>query len=133
MIYPKEIRIGNYVNFLGKPKKLIGLSKRNYNMNTETTHHYAEFENHIPVMFSHLKPIPITEEILLKCGFVRKEKRLGKYIKEDYLFYRGFKIQFHEKVKVRYKDLLLFEKDLYLHQLQNLFYSLTGKELNIEL
>lgn len=133
MIEPRELRIGNYVNFLGKPKKIIGLSKRNYNMNTETTHHYAEFENHIPVMFTHLKPIPLTEEILLKYGFERWV---------DDVLYLNIKIgRLEHKLRVFEKighvlldhDKRIGEDLKHLHQLQNLYHSLTGKELEIEL
>lgn len=65
----RDLRIGNYVTFLGKERQLLGLSKRNYEMDTETTHYYAEFKDHIPVMFTHLRPIPLSEQWLLDFGF----------------------------------------------------------------
>ena len=85
-----------------------------------------------------LIPIPLSEDILLKCGFkmelsistptfICKQRRdlivqslpeIGSYI---------FRIQagMGYPTFVRYVD--------YLHQLQNLFFAITGEELEVEL
>ena len=67
------------------------------------------------------KPIPLTSEILEKCGFVYNKLVDGyefdKYtIRYQMMFYDGFRISEFNICK-------------YLHQLQNLIYALTGKEL----
>ena len=68
-------------------------------------------------------PIPLTEEILLKCGFVK-----GKM---SNVFYLGdFEILLPTYFK--YKDAHLI-KIKHLHQLQNLYFALTGEELIIEM
>lgn len=70
-------------------------------------------------------PIPLTEEILLKCGFeiddvlapcmhVAKEWDLEWFIDGVYLDGSN-------------------TKAVYLHQLQNLYFALKGEELNITL
>lgn len=81
-----------------------------------------------------LKPIPITEELLLKCGFEyqmqehcfdKSRLRLRLYESRGCSVYIGFAIAF----RWQWNDANMELK--YLHQLQNLFYSLTGKELEV--
>lgn len=79
------------------------------------------------------RPIPLTEEWLLKLGFVKKEdydEELGAlyelewwggfYKKEDYFIPKPyyFADAFCNDFKLRY-----------VHQLQNLYFALTGEEL----
>ncbi len=67
-------------------------------------------------------PIPLTEEILLKCGFKKNTNYTpcGKAIfyKNGYIIYCGVTIEIEIK---------------YLHQLQNLYYCLTGEELKVKI
>lgn len=86
-----------------------------------------------------IEPIPLTPEILEKCGFKRKEKSsdIGPTPEDTYraqgmpifnYYYwnlDGFSLSddfYHGTVKVTC-----------LHQLQNLYFALTGKELTISL
>ncbi len=89
-----------------------------------------------------LNPIPLTEEILLKCGFVYNgykydcddgvERRVFEHKDYfgDFIEYDGyylpkpyyFEDAFGENFKLKH-----------LHQLQNLYFALTGEELNVEL
>ena len=78
---------------------------------------------------SELKPIPITEEILLKYGF---EKIENNWKVLDFIF---FKISWERLAGLT----LTFENESiylphikYLHQLQNIYFSLTVKELIYE-
>lgn len=70
-------------------------------------------------------PIPITEDILLKCGF-----------EYDFISYNlHFGIDWHNGV-LRFsqgKGKTIFLPCTNLHQLQNLFFCLCGKELTIKL
>lgn len=91
-----------------------------------------------------LYPIPLTEEILLKCGFEKEPMAYRKSI--DY-FGGGKKLTFSgdylyivdsEKQNTIPTDIItLWNKDIckefYLHQLQNLYFALTGQELEINL
>ena len=73
-----------------------------------------------------LTPIPLTEEWLLKFGFV---KNLTGFYEKGRLTYRpdyGWQI-----LSQWVKDWVGVAPILYVHQLQNLFYSLCGEELNI--
>jgi len=74
------------------------------------------------------QPIPLTEEILLKCGFEYDE--LNYFYS---LYYNNFKLEFHfdEQYEFWLNDISMEVK--YLHQLQNLYFALTGKELDIDL
>lgn len=75
------------------------------------------------------KPIPITEELLLKCGF--EKKHTDVFIKGIY----DLEPLFSDSDEW---DFCIYEKETntklkYLHQLQNLYFALTGKELEINL
>lgn len=78
---------------------------------------------------SNIKPIPLTEEILLKLpDFERLHQSLFKT--------RDGKYSLHETISsnwIFYRDStnLCFIKSL--HQLQNLFYALAGEELEVKL
>lgn len=73
-------------------------------------------------------PIPLTEEILLKCGFREKER----YFIKDY-------IQLLKPIGVHSYRHILFSNGKrsveiqHLHQLQNLYFALTNEELTINL
>ncbi len=69
------------------------------------------------------EPIPLTEEILLKCGF---EKVAGFYSSKDEILELtcDFIVWKPNTKKLEIK---------YLHQLQNLYFALTGEELEINL
>ncbi len=115
MINKQELRLNNWVQYNGEYCKINSL-----------TNHYSEIANKEDkfVITSHiaLTPIPLTEDILLKCGF---EKALNGWWDKDEIFsyrdgYFGFGTNRHTKID-------------YLHQLQNLYFALTGEELKINL
>lgn len=73
------------------------------------------------------KPIELTEELLLKCGF---EKRLSNYEEaecHDY-YLDGFKYISNSCSWYLHNCTIKIE---YVHQLQNLYFALTGEELTI--
>ena len=72
------------------------------------------------------EPIPLTPEILVKAGFVNG--KLNKF----YVFGNGNLTV--EGYEADYNGLYIGNiKNIYVHQLQNLYFALTGDELNIEL
>ena len=73
-----------------------------------------------------LLPIPLTEELILKCGFKKGqyEYMLGDFIME--WFHNGYNFTGGEGCQMGVPI-------LYLHQLQNLYFALTGEELIIDL
>tara|TARA_R110002167_G_scaffold331706_1_gene538369 strand:+ start:16534 stop:16917 length:384 start_codon:yes stop_codon:yes gene_type:complete len=118
-----DLRIDNWVEFLGKEMQLMGLTK--HNGKNETARHYAEFKGLVPIKLMHLKPIPLTEEWLLKFGFEKYEfdhKENQYRFKERLLVIRkGFFCDYGTSVELKH-----------VHQLQNLYYALTGEELTLE-
>lgn|SRR5690349_4803511 len=121
MIDEKELRIGNFVlaGELGKPYQIM--------MGDEIDN--SEYYD----------PIPLTPEILEQCGFTLSDDNRRTYelekgnckiivfidgsitvTDESYLEVHGICIGGNEKTQN------------YLHQLQNLFFALTGEELKIK-
>jgi hypothetical protein len=94
----------------------------------------------IPTVFPiHCAPINITEEILIKAGF---EKRSHTWkdasVTKQMFINRPFALEYVGNwflCKISYENLpvLMHGDVLHVHQLQNLWYSLTGQELNIQL
>lgn len=103
------------------------------------------------IKYEELTPIELTEEWLLKLGFTQttdngEVKSYQLYIKEENWFFQYDIIQRRNKeywsgiVFKLYADggyddsgeLDLVEKIKYVHQLQNIFFALTGEELTIK-
>lgn len=131
MITPQELRIDNYVwNSTQCIPVLVDVKIIQEQIN-------ASKGFGIP-----WEPITLTEEILLKCGFVKKKKL---YSSGFIYFLDGFSYEseFTDSYS-RYFDGLCFVLTCipydvqslnieYLHQLQNLYFDLTGQELEIKL
>ena len=116
----KELRISNLANVSLKSGNGRTLIKEiNYTdlekISTETGSYIYE-------------PIPITEEWLIKAGF---EKRDSEFIKGK--IYESGKITvgfFKEGIETYFGPQEIFNIE-HLHQLQNLYHSLTSQELTI--
>ena len=77
------------------------------------------------------KPIPITEDILLKCGFYKDED-----INYRFYFDFGWAVILAYDIDdncIRIGDSWDFTKVIYLHDLQNVIFGLTKTELTINL
>lgn len=157
MIQANELRIGNYFIYLiesvqqqfpdGSFKSVrdkgtaIGrverIDKKFVSINGETC------------AIGLLQPITITEEILLNCGFEKYETGYSNDIGQNgelIDFYYGIQVgnQLHLQCNSSLTEFALapeawngsgcecFANIKYLHQLQNLYFALTGKELKIK-
>lgn len=158
MIAANELRIGNWVNVKVEGKD--GLFDGNYQIE-EIRKDVILFNNGIHPAYRMLYPIPLTEEILLKCGFEyilpydkndNWEMKLGNYkdSKEDPKLDgkdvlpvfcsssdliqegRGAYVAICED-SGSYLANMHVNEILYLHQLQNLYFALVGKELEVKL
>ena len=131
----KDLRIDNWVEFLGEEMQLMGLTK--HNGENETARHYAEFKGLVPIKLMHLKPIPLTEDWLEKFGFeLTYESKFRRCFDLDtsigFLSFNFSKV-IQEKDNVSIASLNLKWASLkYVHQLQNLYFALTGKELQTD-
>jgi hypothetical protein len=110
MINANELRIGNWVK--------IG--------------HHQTTVFHIIGDEDFFEPIPLTPEILEKCGFKEMpSKGFNKVVRvrlktiELSVFLNG-----NIYLERQGEDILLPLKYTHLHQLQNLYFALTGEELN---
>ena len=120
-----ELRLGNYIN-----AKHIGSDYDIVKVNSITNHSIGWGKgnfapSHMDIGF--FKSIPLTKEILLKCGFVKRN-----------ILFINDTIPFVKIVKCGdYFDVIIgnvFYVKLYsFHQLQNLYFALTGQELEINL
>jgi hypothetical protein len=115
-----ELRIGNMVSFCNgiSPKEIITIQGR----------FFTSFTDKYPSVNNYYKPIPLTEEWLVKFGFMKfkrgyKLKNFGQFI------IMGDKLAFYPAGILD----AMFRWDLlqYVHQLQNLYFALTGNELEI--
>lgn len=120
MIDPKQLRIGNYVKqgvVMSIKENTARIEYQLYGVDTRSFVDYCDIE-----------PIPITEELLLKFGFESNPYQ------DRYEYNKWF---FVECLKTRGKLELWFEFNnrnvelYYVHDLQNLYYSLTGEELQV--
>lgn len=114
MIQANELRIGNWV----------------ISAKTDEPFKVDEIPNNAKITAT---PIPLTEDILMKCEFYVSTGTVGPIYTIDDIPALEILFDTHNEVwSVSYGDLLLAEINS-LHQLQNLFFALTGEELNIEL
>jgi hypothetical protein len=117
MIKYSELRSGNYIcHSNGNVLKVNFHHIRYLTINPETVDY---------------KPIQLTEEILIKCGFERVVG-LGNYEKENFRFYFSNPANFNGWVFCEGYNVIT-EKIQYLHQLQNMYQLLTNEELIIQL
>ena len=121
-----ELRIGNLVEGIriGKVKSIF------------ITHFQVDDFDGITLGNSlqlNFKPIPLTEEWLLKLGF--KESLLGVYFPYPY---NDFELGYFGSVNGSKKGYVItslvgkMEGIKYVHQLQNLYFALTGEELTFK-
>jgi hypothetical protein len=116
-----ELRIGNYLqdNVTKTTVKVVELSK-------DCISTYVIDRSKYPLKDGwKLEPIPLTEEWLLRFGF---EKR--SIIKQNDSYYLNGKVVWATENGFRYfqnRDIIK-----YVHQLQNIYFALTGEELKLK-
>ncbi|MGJ1499640.1 hypothetical protein ACR79R_20170 [Sphingobacterium spiritivorum] len=116
-----ELRIGNVLTFLDKQVTVVAITE------THTSIKGYEFNRYTPVALNYkgLQGIELTEEILLKFGF---EQNTFGFKKGNIVFNYRFDNKFIPKLS----DQCLLELK-HVHQLQNLYFALTGEELEVKL
>ena len=110
-----ELRLGNWVDQPNDGVTRVTSILNDIQIRTETGH-----------IDKYCRPIPLTEEWFLKFGF-------DEIIVEGYPIYqsdKGFMVEYYKDESVFL--ILDFEVRIkYVHQLQNLYFTLTGEELEI--
>lgn len=108
-----ELRIGNYVKLPYGVEDVVNVGDPEGGGDTVNGYRIEK-----------CKPIPLTEEWLIKFGF---EKTSLHYLKKD-----GFIIQSEKDYFECFLGNVVVKLQ-YLHQLQNLYFALTGGELQINI
>lgn len=126
---PSELRLGNWINTIEGPAQVREITDYE-RLAAGTDKRVVDLRN--------AGPIPLTEEILLSTGFQKS------YAHRNPQFVRPINWPFVHEVRTEFFCLELVEGKftsehcfnrviLYVHQLQNLFFALTGQELEINL
>ena len=122
MIQENDLRIGNYA-FTYKPE-MFGIIKAISATRDGTVYLEVGFIKYPNLPCNQLEPIPLTPEILEKCGFEKLNsgnRRFNKIV-----------LMCESVSNYLLKDIPL-TPIRYLHQLQNLYFALTGEELEVKL
>lgn len=121
-----ELRVGNHLFKYGEVVKIVEIGIKHKG----DTNYYLRSENdNCGYWIDQFNPIPLTEEILLKCCF---EKTIVNTMIKAWLNFSFY-------LTIRDDGELFYEwkggniQVKYLHQLQNLYFALTNKELEINL
>lgn len=116
----EELRIGNWVMTDTGSTYQIELSDFYDWYNDHNSHEYGNY----------VLPISLTEEWLLKFVF---EKRDNRYYKDRYMIEQGLSQFFDNgmsfRITINNAQSVHANSIKYVHQLQNLYYALTGEEL----
>jgi hypothetical protein len=126
-----ELRIGNLLEFSNgiQPTKTVTVGRRFFSSASIETED-GDFE-----ITGYYKPIPLTEDWLEKFGFEKYEflKNRFRYKKGVFEFRRGVDLLMmgrHGKAMRWASCIGLFSYHYeYVHQLQNLYFAITGEEL----
>lgn len=115
MIDDRELRLGNFVYYGESIRQITAIGNSPQRKFVGVDNMITEFEV--------IKPIPLSQEILKKCGF----EYVGYWQLNDIelcdMVYGEFMVAYLHTANHEIK---------HLHQLQNLYYALTGQELNYQ-
>lgn len=120
MIQPNELRIGNWVK--DERGRLVTIHGIESNWNYVWLNHLNGHGIYC-LEKERIEPIPLTPEVLEKCGFF---EYISYYLKSGV---RITKFLQHGGVDFAYTGDSIYTEVKHLHQLQNLYFALTGEEL----
>jgi len=132
MIEAKDLRIGNYV-YYERDDKVNTIEGLNFAGICTLSISGVDLINHI-------EPISLTEEWLIKFGFKYYDNGVGfkaayycmTILKSDFYFRPSYQGGFYWGWDMdKGNELEDVQPVLYVHQLQNLYFALTGEELTI--
>ena len=109
----EEFRVGNLVEYSRNEKivKIKGFSYGGLHVTSEDEMIWKEIES--------FNSIPLTRNWLISAGFVRQGETM--YNKKDlFIIYVPEMIHYKTETKIKY-----------VHQLQNLYFAITGEELKL--
>lgn len=128
-----ELRLGNLVQYGGVTAKVSHIEKSFFYCESELIYFTRDGERGA-------KPIPLTEEWLLKFGFHLRDGFSNTFkLNVEKHEYDCSEITYSEKEGLlrfsngQEKGATLIPHIKYVHQLQNLYFALTGEELTLKL
>jgi hypothetical protein len=134
-----ELRIGNWVTAGVVPIRIESIHQQTMpdGKSGEKGWHvyvsgFIQLDNHYCFNSYNIQPIPLTTDILEKAGFVKT----GRYAigAGGYITYKNGTVELMQPKKGNPFSIPFHPAQITsLHQLQNLYFSLTGTELNIQL
>jgi hypothetical protein len=122
-----ELRIGNFLQSDTNIIKIVGVVKKDI-------YYYHNKKNLYVLELNNFKPIPLTEEWLIKFGF---EKKIDCYKNINYNF-NGYFASFDCDNPMWFgedgccEQVTIKDNIKYVHQLQNLYFAVTGEELTMK-
>ena len=124
----KELRIGSFVNYFDDGE---------YSIISTLDWGYVHLKDASSIEYRFIKSIPLTEEWLLKFGFVKDKKHNNccDLELENNFYLQGVG---YGKSNIKYEVILTDSNDneltlvKHVHQLQNLYFALTNEELTIK-
>lgn len=126
MLKVSELRLGNLISHNGSVMPVVQIERR-----FKTIFRLNDMDVDERIIEDHFQPISLTPEWLERCGFV--EDRCGWTLP-------GTQFSLTDKYYPCWLDRMLWPQDMpdfkhlslqYVHQLQNLYFALTGQELAI--
>lgn len=138
MIKTSELRIGNVVLYSSNANHIVRITT--IGGKTALNQFFVNLDkggnHHIPD--EHLRPIPLTPEIIEKCGFERDDEEdcNGYFAYRPDTAHYAMRLFINDKghVCAHYlRAAISTNHPQYLHQLQNLYFALTNEELEVKL
>ena len=139
-----ELRIGNWIKGDDINMFKVDEIRLSEHQGYVAVMYFPDMENILTLPLDIAQPIPLTEELLLGCGF-KKEKDFSAnpnlnnkflYVKDSCIIFCMEHIGY-SYFQWRYGAYEIGEYNVidlkYVHQLQNLYYALTNEELVIKL
>jgi hypothetical protein len=125
-----ELRIGNWITYFGNYGRIESIKKDGCVYLVYGKLEQGNFGNVIEA----IEPIPLTPEILEKCGFVKTESKSYRTGKEVvfYAYHKDGLVYNTIQVLWWLFNRVMPNQIKHLHQLQNLYFALTGEELTFK-
>jgi len=128
MIDPKELRLGNLINYEGNVQTITQVSKHGVDWVLPNGAQYSGFKR------KELQPILLTEEWLIKFDYEVDKLNFGECIcnhssKQHKLYKLENTDGYFDEVNNEYEYGIPLK---FVHQFQNRFFSITGTELEIK-
>lgn len=139
MINPQELRISNYVEYKGQMLPVLAIDNEAF-LSELKYKGLVRLPDKLPngmvfgssgIWCAKINPIPITPEILERCGFEYIDMPVNGYADDKHLCYQQI------DGTIVFMPFCTDDKDChihinYLHQLQNLYFALTNQELTFK-